>query len=83
MQITVKLYASLSDYLPAGSIQNKVDLDIAEGTTIGAILQSLNLPPKLVHLVLVNGHYIAPATRGQHALRAGDALAVWPPVAGG
>lgn len=83
MQITVKLYASLSDYLPAGASQNKVDLDVAEGTTIATMLQALNLPPKLVHLVLVNGHYIAPAARGQQALRAGDALAVWPPVAGG
>lgn len=83
MQITVKLYASLSDFLPAGAVQNKVDLDVAEGTTIGAMLQSLNLPPKLVHLVLVNGHYIAPAARARHALRAGDALALWPPVAGG
>jgi sulfur carrier protein ThiS len=83
MQITVKLYASLTDYLPAGAAQNKIEVDVAEATTVGAIVHSLNLPPKLVHLVLVNGHYIAPAARAGHALRAGDALAIWPPVAGG
>jgi sulfur carrier protein ThiS len=83
MQITVKLFASLTDYLPAGAAHNKVVLDVAEDTTIAAIVQSLNLPPKLVHLVLVNGYYIAPDARAGRRLRPGDALAIWPPVAGG
>jgi thiamine biosynthesis protein ThiS len=83
MQITLKLYAQLTDFLPAGAAQNKVDLDVPEGTTIAALLQSLNLPPKLVHLVLVNGVFVAPDARSRQALRTGDALAVWPPVAGG
>lgn len=83
MQITLKLYAQLTDFLPAGAAQNKVDMDVPEGTTITTLLQSLNLPPKLVHLVLVNGHFVAPDARPRQALRTGDALAVWPPVAGG
>lgn len=83
MQITLKLYASLTDYLPAGAAQNRVTLDIADETTIGTLVQSLNLPPRLVHLVLVNGHYIAPDDRAARAMRAGDTLAIWPPVAGG
>jgi sulfur carrier protein ThiS len=83
MQITVKLYASLTDYLPAGATHNKIDLDVDASTTVGALIQSLNLPPKSVHLVLVNGHYIAPDARAGHALRDTDVLAIWPPVAGG
>jgi len=41
------------------------------------------LPQKLVHLVLVNGHYIAPEQRASKVLLEGDVLAIWPPIAGG
>jgi sulfur carrier protein ThiS len=33
--------------------------------------------------VLVNGRYVPPALRPSHLLRPGDALAIWPPIAGG
>lgn len=83
MQITLKLYASLSDYLPPGAAHNKIALDVADAAPVGTIIASLNLPPKLVHLVLVNGHFIAPEARATHVLRPDDVLAIWPPVAGG
>ena len=41
------------------------------------------LPDKMVHLVLVNGRYIAPEHRATEVLQPGDALAIWPPIAGG
>jgi sulfur-carrier protein len=41
------------------------------------------MPPKLVHLVLVNGTYIYPEKRGTQVLAEGDVLAIWPPIAGG
>lgn len=83
MKITFKLYATLSDYLPAGQRHNAVEIDIDPATTIGDLIERFNLPAKLVHLVLVNGVYIAPAQRMARTLEAGDALAIWPPVAGG
>ncbi len=84
MQITLKLFATLTDYLPAHArVGNQIDLDVAETDTIHDILAPFALPPKLVHLVLVNGHYIAPEVRGTTCLKEGDALAIWPPIAGG
>jgi sulfur carrier protein ThiS len=84
MQVTFKLYASLGDYLPAERRQgNQMSLELADGATIAQVVAPFNLPPKLVHLVLVNGHYIDPAARAGHALRDGDVLAIWPPIAGG
>lgn len=83
MQIEIKLYAMLSRYLPTGAVRNVGHLEIAEGTTAADIIQQLRLPDEWVHLVLVNGHYIAPEALSQAALREGDALAIWPPVAGG
>jgi len=84
MQITFKLFASLGDHLPAAVRPgNEMPLTVAEGATIAQVIEPFALPPKLVHLVLVNGKYIEPAQRAAHALREGDVLAIWPPIAGG
>jgi len=84
MQITCKLFASLGDPLPAAVRPgNEMPLTVAEGATIAQVIEPFALPPKLVHLVLVNGKYIEPAQRAAHALREGDVLAIWPPIAGG
>lgn len=84
MQVTLKLYATLASYLPANTRDgNQVVLDVPDGATINDVVAPYGLPPKLVHLVLVNGHFVPPETRAERALQAGDVLAVWPPVAGG
>jgi sulfur carrier protein ThiS len=84
MKITLKLFASLTDYLPVESkYTNIVALDIAPETTILQLVERYRLPPKEVHLVLVNGSYIAPENRATKTLIEGDVLAIWPPIAGG
>lgn len=84
MNITLKLFASLTDYLPAHARQtNQLTLVVSEGASVGQVIDPLGLPPKLVHLVLVNGKYIEPEKRDSYALQEGDALAIWPPIAGG
>jgi molybdopterin synthase sulfur carrier subunit len=84
MNITLKLFASLTDYLPVESkYTNIVALDIAPETTILQLVERYRLPPKEVHLVLVNGSYIAPENRASKTLIEGDVLAIWPPIAGG
>ena len=84
MQITFKLYASLTDYLPADKrSSNLMSLDIAPEATIADIIAPFNLPMKLVHLVLINGVYVPPEERATRTLVEGDVLAIWPPIAGG
>jgi molybdopterin converting factor small subunit len=84
MQITFKLYASLTDYLPADKRSgNLVQLEVPDGATIEQVTAPYGLPQQLVHLVLVNGRYVAPADRSTQPLQPGDVLAIWPPVAGG
>jgi sulfur carrier protein ThiS len=84
MQITFKLYASLTQHLPPEARSgNAVRLDIAPESTIADIIEPFNLPMKLVHLVLINGVYVPPQERATRRLAEGDVLAIWPPIAGG
>ena len=84
MQITFKLYASLTQYLPAEARSgNQVTLDVAPEATIERIIEPFNLPMKLVHLVLINGVFVPPEQRATRTLVEGDTLAIWPPIAGG
>lgn len=83
MQVTVKLYATLGDYLPGGSRNNRAEIEVADGATVAEALQPFGLPSRLTHLVLVNGTFVPPDERAGKVLRDGDVLAVWPPIAGG
>ncbi|MDP4299621.1 sulfur carrier protein ThiS [Leptothrix discophora] len=84
MRITFKLYATLGEYLPSeGRIGNVVQLDVPATTTIVDLVEQHRLPPRLVHLVLVNGVFVPPAERATRVLQPDDVLAIWPPVAGG
>jgi len=83
MNITVKLYALLGRYLPPNSQNNMAVIVVTEGNTVMDVVRHLNLPTEHCHLVLVNGLFVAPSERGTRVLNEGDALAIWPPVAGG
>ncbi len=84
MQITFKLYASLGEHLPVDKRQgNAMTLDVAPGASILQVIEPFALPMKLVHLVLINGVYVAPEERATRTLAEGDVLAIWPPIAGG
>lgn len=83
MQITLKLYAMLTDYLPAGAEKNISRLELDDGATVGQVIRQLKMPQELVHLVLLNGVYVEPEQLDRTPLSDTDTLAVWPPVAGG
>ena len=81
-RVTFKLYASLTDLLPAGAKDHQVAVEVAAHATIQQVIDRYQIPPKMQHLVLLNGVYIEPEARNAE-LADGDTLAVWPPVAGG
>ena len=83
MQVILKLFASLGAYLPAHAERNEAPVEVADGTSIKDLLDAYNVPRESCHLVLLNGVFQAPAARAGVTLRPGDAVAVWPPVAGG
>ncbi|EIJ44226.1 sulfur transfer protein involved in thiamine biosynthesis [Beggiatoa alba B18LD] len=83
MLITLKLYASLAQYLPTGAKRNQTELDIAEGTSLQDLITTHHIPEQSAHLVLINGVYVAPDKRASARLNQGDIVVMFPPVAGG
>jgi len=84
MQITLKLYATLTDLLPSGAVRNASVIDVEDDVSLNTIIDRYKVPRELAHLVLVNGVFVCDTDRDQGgALAAGDVLAIWPPVAGG
>ena len=83
MQITVKLFASLAGHLPPGSSRHQAALEIPEGTTPQDVIERLNVPERMAHLVMIDGVYLSPDDRTARVLQEGEQLAIFPPVAGG
>ncbi|MBP7395167.1 MAG: MoaD/ThiS family protein [Zoogloea sp.] len=84
MRITFKLFAQLQDFLPADARKtNACIVEIADATSVAQVIERFTLPPRLVHLVLLDGTFVPPAERDARILRDGETLAIWPPVAGG
>ncbi len=83
MKVTVKLFALLAKYLPPGAVDHTVQVDADEGASPHAVLAGFNVPPGECQLMLVNGRFVSPSQRDTYQLEDNDALAVWPPIAGG
>ena len=83
MQLTFKLFAGLGEFLPADAKNNAIVIDIDENDSVFDVIAKFNIPAEMIHLVLLNGVYLHPQERSEPKFKAGDTLAIWPPVAGG
>jgi len=88
VEITLKLFATLGDYLPREldgrkRVYNQLAIDVPEAMSVQAVIEKFNVPPAMAHLVLVNGVFVPRNARATRPLHPGDELAVWPPIAGG
>ncbi len=79
MQVHVKLMGALRARLPQGQA-GKAALDCPAQASVSDVLGRLGIGAGQVHLVMVNN---AMEPDRQRALRDGDVLTVFPPVAGG
>ena len=84
MRITLKLFATLEKYLPAArKAHNEAEVEVPDGASVADVLRQFGVPREEVHLVLVDGRFVQADALGKVRLEDGQALAVWPPVAGG
>jgi molybdopterin converting factor small subunit len=79
MRVQVKLFGEFRKHMPANSSSAAFGVDVDDGTSVQALLDTLGIPsdaPK----TLVHNHR---AGRLDAILLDADTLAVFPPVAGG
>ncbi len=84
MQITLKLFASLTSHLPPDARDtNSIDIGVEPGSTVLDVIRHHRIPEALCAIVLVDGAWVARNDRARTELADGQVLAIWPPVAGG
>ena len=80
MKIELRLFASLSRYRSAESGSELAQtIEISQGSTIGALIEFLGIPPDAVKIVFVNGIH----AHDDDAIHEGDRVGIFPPVGGG
>lgn len=79
MDIEVRLFAFLTEYLPPGAVGRRALLTVDEGATVEMVLDHLGIPRGVAKLLLVDGLQQRPET----VLQNGNVLSVFPPIAGG
>jgi molybdopterin converting factor small subunit len=79
MEIEVKLFATLREYLPKGSSRFSCKMKVDDSTRIQDILSRLKLPEEIPKIILINGVH----GKKEQILKDGDVVSIFPPVAGG
>ncbi len=78
MRIEVRLFATLAGLLPADR-RPQGSLDVPAGSRVADVPALLGMTEGVPHMILVNGEDVP----GEHVLTEGDALDLFPPLAGG
>ncbi|MCS6992316.1 MAG: MoaD/ThiS family protein [Anaerolineales bacterium] len=79
MRVRVKLIANYMKLLPPGTKGNTVELEVAAGATIGAVLMPLGVPLDDSTVLLLNGYQ----AEADALLSEGDVITAFSAIAGG
>ena len=79
MKVEINLYATLARYLPEKVRENDRMMEVKNGTTVGELLQQLNIPTEKAKLVFLDGVHDDGGTK----LEEGSRVGIFPPVGGG
>ena len=79
MTITIRLFATFRDLLPAHALRSGLQMEVHEHGTVQALIKALGIPDDLPKIVLVNGQHASE----NRVLMHGDIVSVFPPLIGG
>lgn len=79
MRVHVKVFATLSHYLPDVMAGTPFEAEVPDGATLEDLMRQLNLPREEVKVIFVNGR----AQPLSYALKPGDEVGIFPPIGGG
>ncbi|NNE63394.1 MAG: MoaD/ThiS family protein [Gammaproteobacteria bacterium] len=83
MQVSVKLFGALRQFLPAGSEFNACRLNIDDGARLTDVLQQLPIPDDKPYLVLLNDCKLDKNLYAETEISASDEIVLLPPIKGG
>jgi len=79
MIVHVRLFATLRRHYPHLEIGESMAVELADGATIGQLIEHLHLPAAEIKIVFVNSI----TQKWEHTLSDGDQVGIFPPVGGG
>ena len=79
MKVEVALFATLKKYLSEKGAGKPCFIEIDNGTSVGKVLDKLNIPSEIPKIIFVNGLISKEGT----ILKDGDRMGIFPQVAGG
>ena len=83
LNIELKLFSILTDFLPESIRGNVLTIKIETETTIQCIIDRFKIPVPYVGIVVLNGEKINLEQIAVQTLKEGDKLSIFPPLAGG
>lgn len=83
MQVSLKLFGALRQYLPAGSSYNSCALDVDADAKLAEILQRLHIPAQKSYLVIINDEKVHAEDYASVKVHPDDDIVLLPPIKGG
>jgi len=83
MQVSVKLFGALRQFLPAGSGFNHCTLSIPESASLNDVLAQLPIPADKQYLVIINDERIEQTEIESTRISESDQIVLIPPIKGG
>ncbi len=81
MELTIKLFASFAEFLPAGAKKQTMVIEAEDGARVGQVVDQCGIPREECRLMIINGiTHTNPAVTMEQELRPGDTLALLPRV---
>jgi sulfur carrier protein ThiS len=83
VQVSVKLFGALRQFLPAGSGFNNCTLTIPEQAKLSDVLLQLPIPADKKYLVIINDERLDDKTLAEISISETDQIVLIPPIKGG
>jgi len=83
LKIRVKLISLPGPPPPGFDEDGNGTLETVKGTTLGDLLERLELPGNETYVTLINGEPVPQDRRSDQMVRADDTLTIFPPIEGG
>ena len=83
MQVTIKLFGALRQYLPAGSGFNSCQVTTTANSMLEEVLGMIPIPEHKAYLVIVNDEKINREDYTSTPVQESDEIVLLPPIKGG